>query len=105
LTTSGPNFWASVKSNRHSVRKRRDVSNEHLAGRLEVLKYYMETLGKRYPSISELMQTEMVMIEDEIELRAAGKSKPSAVKAPEPSQEWEDMASLEALAETVQLED
>ena len=105
MSTSGPNFWASVKSNRHGVRKRRDVSNEHLAGRLEVLKCYSDTLGTRYPSISELIQAEMAMIEDEIELRAAGKSKPSAVKAPEPAQEWEDMASLEALAETVQLED
>ena len=97
---SGRYGWTRVKTNRHKVNKRRDVSDAHLDGRRALLKLDLEELGDRFPAISSLIQAEMDMISDEIALRASGKSKPSP-KIPEwePEYEMGDFESLAAVSE------
>lgn len=93
---SGRYGWTRVKTNRHKVNKRRDVSDAHLDGRLALLKLDLEELGDRFPAISAKIVAEMDMISDEIALRASGKSKPSPV-VPEWEPEYE-MGTFESLS-------
>jgi len=62
-------------------------------------------LGDRFPAISASIGAELALIDKEIALRAAGKSKPSKPPAPPAPFEWEDPASLDALENTMMLED
>lgn len=103
---SGRYGWTRVKTNRHRVNKRRDVSDAHLEGRIALLALDLEELGDRFPLISEAIVAEMTMISDEQALRAAGKSKPSPVVPEfEPELEWGTPDSLEAIKDLTILED
>lgn len=103
-TSSGRYAWTRVKSNRHKVNKRRDVSDAHLVGRLSLLELELEELGDRFPSISDKINAEIEMIRDEIALRASGKSKPSKKEAQEAPFEWEDFDSLAAMQDLTLLD-
>lgn len=78
------------------------MSPAHLDGRLALLRLDLADLGDSYPHISGKIALEIEMIEDEIALRAAGKSKPSPV-IPEFEPEFEgwDLDSLAFQAETL----
>lgn len=81
------------------------MTDLHLNGRLVLLSLDLEELGDQFPHISALIRAEMEMIRDEQALRAKGKSKPTPSVPETGPSEWEDIDSLAALAETVQMED
>lgn len=103
---SGRYGWTRVKTNRHKVNKRRDVSDAHLDGRFALLELDLKELGDRFPTISSRIEAEMAMISDEKAKRASGKSKPSPVVPEfEPEIDWGTPESLEAVQDLVILED
>lgn len=91
--------WTRVRTNRHKVNKRRDVSDAHLVGRRALLELDHKEVGTSFPLISDAIVEEIAMIDDEIALRAAGKSKPTKLVAEAPH-EWEDFESLASLEHT-----
>lgn len=99
--------WGPIRSNRHKTNKRRDVSEEHLRNRYQLLRLDLLDISRDFDLHGHRVSLraialEMAVIEDELQLRA--NARPKKPRTPEKVATFED-GGLDELAELAALWD